>query len=281
MPLSNSEQENLKWTELFMRFIDDNVLQSQSYLPITEESADLFVAIADRFSVEGKDAEALAIYERVLYSVPTHKRAIRHRADSLIRKGSVLESLRIHNDLVLRGENEIWSYFTQATCYERLGDLHNSVVSLHRGVRCHPGNVELRRRFEAAAEQLILCEWQRRAFPMGMLGRFDEARECLSRACETLSSLIRGEECLPRRRIRSIAIVTVEISLQCRLYRIDQKVEQLQSAGYGVTVSIEHEIDQYLANIYKFDAAIFYRLPGLAGLTLAINRSRELGITTF
>ncbi len=281
LPSSDSDEETLAWADSFTQFIDNDVLESQSYLPITQESADFFVAIADRFAENEKDEEALSIYERVLYSVPTHTRAIRHRADCLIRRGSFLEPLRTHKDLIARGENDISSYFTLATCNERLGDLHNSVVSLHQGVHCHPGDVELRRRFEAAADQFILSEWQRQAFPMAMLGRFDTARERLSRACEALSSLIVGENCLPRRPIRSIAIVTVEISLQCRLYRIDQKVEQLKTAGYCVAVYEETEIDQYLADIYKYDAVIFYRLPGLARMMLAINKSKKLGITTY
>jgi glycosyltransferase involved in cell wall biosynthesis/Flp pilus assembly protein TadD len=281
MQSSDKDETHLKWTDLFIRFIDERVLKTQSYLPITEQSADFFEAIASRFAVRGKEDQALTIYERVLFDVPTHQRAIRHRADSLLRKGSVLEALHIQNDLISRGENDILSYFTLAACYEQLGDLHNAVASLHRGVCCHPGDIALRRRFEAAAEQLILWEWQQRAFPMAMLGRFDEARECLSLACGTVSSLIRVENGLPSRPIHSIAIVAVEISLQCRLYRIDQKVEQLQSLGYSVTVYMENEIDQYLANIYKFDAVIFYRLPGLARLIFAINRSKELGITTY
>lgn len=278
---SSDSEKRAKWTDLFMRFIDDGMVHLQSHLPVTEQTADLFVAIGDRFAGKGKDDEALAIYERVLYSVPTHKRAVRHYADSLLRSGRVLEVLRIHNDLILRGENDIFSYFALATCYEQLSDLHNSVVILHQGVRCHPSHIELRSRFEAAAEQFILGEWQRQAFPLGMLGRFDEARERLSRACHTLSSLIHAKTCLPRRSIRSIAIVTVEISLQCRLYRVDQKVEQLQCAGYDVTVFGEHQIDLYMAQIFKFDAVIFYRLPGLARLIFAINQSKELGITTF
>jgi glycosyltransferase involved in cell wall biosynthesis len=281
MQSSDPDKASPKWTELFIRFIDEDVLQARSYLPITEQSADFFQAIANRFAVKGKEEQALTIYERILYHVPTHQKAIRYRADSLLRKGSALEALRVQIDLILRGENDIWSYFLVATCYEGLGDLYNSVESLYRGVHRHPGDIGLRCRFEAAAEQLILCEWRRHAFPMAMLGRFDEARERLSLACETISSLLRVEKSLPPRRIHSIAIVAVEISLQCRLYRIDQKVEQLQSVGYGVTVYMEHEIDQYLANIYKFDAVIFYRLPGLAPLIFAINRCKELGITTY
>ncbi len=281
MQSSDPDKASPKWTDLFIKFIDEDVLEARSYLPITEQSADFFEAIANRFAVKGKEDQALTIYERILSGVPTHRGVIRHRSDSLFRKGSVLEALHIQNDLISRGENDTLSYFTLATGYERLGDLYNSVASLHRGVHCHPGDIGLRRRFEAAAEQLILSEWQRRAFPMAMLGRFDEAREHLSRACGTVSSLIRAEKCLPPRPIHSIAIVAVEISLQCRLYRIDQKVEQLQSIGYRVTVYMEHEIDQYLANIYKFDAVIFYRLPGLARLIFAINRSKELGITTY
>src|SRR5262249_30813576 len=152
---------------------------------------------------------------------------------------------------------------------------------LAQAVRSHPGDIGLRRAFEDAAEKYILSVWQRQAFPMAMLGRFDEARERLSLACETVSSLVRVDNRLPPRGIQSIAVVAVEISFQCRLYRIDQKVEQLQSAGYRVIVYSEYEIDQYLANIYKFDAVIFYRLPGLARLMFAINKSRELGILTY
>jgi glycosyltransferase involved in cell wall biosynthesis len=281
MQSSNPDRKDPKWTDLFIRFINDDVLQTQSYLPITEQSADFFAAIADRFAINGKEEQALIIYERILYSVPTHIIAARHHADSLLRIGSVVQALRIQKDIMSRCEHDILSYLTLATCYQRLGDLTNFVTTLGQGVRRHPGDIGLRRRFEDAAEKFILSVWQRQAFPMAMLGRFDEARERLSLACETVSSLIRVAKGLPPRRIQSIAVVAVEISLQCRLYRIDQKVEQLQSAGYRVIVYSECEIDQYLANIYKFDAVIFYRLPGFARLSFAINKSKELGIITY
>src|SRR3984893_4455456 len=277
---SNPHKVNLKWTDLFIRFINEDVLQARSYLTITEQSADFLEAIANRFAVQGKEDQALTIYERVLSDVPTHQRAIRHRADSLLRLGSVLEPLKLHSELVARKENDIWSYLILANCYDRLRDFRSSLASLHRGILSHPGDMELRRRFEKTAEQFVFSEWDR-SFALGMLDRFDEAHRRLLNACETVSSLIRSNESLSRRPIRRVAILTVEVNPQCRLYRLDQKVEQLQSVGYDVTVYAEQEIDEFLRNIYKFDSVIYYRIPAWGRIIFAIELSRRLGLTTF
>ncbi len=281
LQLSDSDQARVKWTDAFMRFIDSDPFGAQSYLPISADTADFFVAIGDRCAVRGREQQALIVYERILYSVPDHKGAARHRADSLFRSGSVLDAKRLQNELISRGDSDVFSFLTLAECYERLGDDLNAVMTLQRGVRCHPGEMMLRSRFENAAESLISREWHNRAVPMAMLGRFDEARDRLAHAADAISSLVREIKPLPNRPIRWIAIIAVEISRQCVLYRIEQKVEQLQAAGYIVTVYKEVETYKYLADMYKFDAAIFYRVPGWAHNLFAMQKSREWGITTF
>jgi glycosyltransferase involved in cell wall biosynthesis/tetratricopeptide (TPR) repeat protein len=277
---SSTGDTNSKWTDSFIRFIDEGVLNTFSYLPITEQSADFFEAIANRFAAKGNEYQALIIYERVLSGVPSHERAMKHRSDSLFRLGNVLEPLRIRSDKVARNDGDLWSYLIQATCFERLGQFRDALLSLHQGSLSHPESMELRRRFEAVAEQFILSEWHR-GVALGMLDRFNEAHERLRNACETVSSLVTSKECLPKRSIRKIAIVTVEVNFQCRLYRLDQKVDQLQSVGYDVTVYTEQKIDEFLQNIYRFDCVIYYRIPAWARIIFLIELSRQLGLTTF
>jgi glycosyltransferase involved in cell wall biosynthesis/cytochrome c-type biogenesis protein CcmH/NrfG len=268
------------WTKSFLYFVDTHVLQTRWYLPITEKSADFISAVAHRFARRGNDDAALMLYERILVHVPNHRDTIVHRVDSLFRRGSVTDVLRVHQDMERLGEHTAWTFVHQAECHRRLEEPQNELLALHRGLATYPGEILLRDQFGNAAEQFILSEWSE-VVGLGRLGRFAEAQSRLAEASKFASSLVSVDQCLPRRSIRMIALVVVEISPQCQLYRIDQKCEHLEAAGYQVTVYMENELNQYLAHIYRYDAVIFYRLPALAPLIVAIARSRALGVTTF
>jgi glycosyltransferase involved in cell wall biosynthesis/cytochrome c-type biogenesis protein CcmH/NrfG len=268
------------WANSVQHFVDTHVLETRWYLPITLQTADFFSAIADRFARRGDDDSALMLYERVLADVPDHQPSTLNRADSLRRSGSVLELLRVHQDLIQRRENTAWSYHHLATGYQRLGNLQASLRCLYEGTRTSPGDRSLRDEFSASSELFILSEWQE-AVALARLGRVAEAQELVRNATEFVTSLIGTTESLPQRPIRAVAIVSVEISPQCQLYRIDQKVEHIRAAGYDVTVYTENQLGQYLGNIYRYDAVIFYRIPALAPLIAAIARSRTLGLTTY
>ncbi|RYY06428.1 MAG: glycosyltransferase, partial [Alphaproteobacteria bacterium] len=86
----------------------------------------------------------------------------------------------------------------------------------------------------------------------------------------------------PFRPVRAVALVANQDLPQCRLYRVDQKLEQLRHAGYAVGLYDFHSaLPAFLDDIYRYDAVIFYRVPALPAVIGAIAKARELGLITF
>src|SRR5260370_34246899 len=93
-------------------------------LPVTPETADFFVAIAERFAGGGpgssgrpkrpsakrrarNDNAAASIYERVLLSVPHHRRALLSYADFLRRKRLFLQAAAIYAGIIERDQPSV------------------------------------------------------------------------------------------------------------------------------------------------------------------------------
>jgi glycosyltransferase involved in cell wall biosynthesis len=111
----------------------------------------------------------------------------------------------------------------------------------------------------------------------------------VERTRETLRAILRGlhpdlRHHVARRSdpIRRVALVGNEDLAQCKLYRVDQKADQLRAAGYEVQVfSPSHDLDQFLTSLDRFQAAIFFRVPAFPHITQAIISAGQAGVATF
>jgi hypothetical protein len=139
----------------------------------------------------------------------------------------------------------------------------------------------IRDQLDTIASQLFFQEW-RRAAVIARKGRLADAQQVVRQACDTISSVITVAERLPRRPIRSVAIVGIHSVPQCRLYRVEQKADHLRAAGFAVGVyDSDTQLHRFLGEIFKYDAVIFYRVPAFPNMIFAINKANELGLTTF
>ena len=270
------------WNAQFKRFIDTDASDPRAPLLIDDSTVSDFVAIADRQAVHGMEPQAFALYQRILQHVPGHTHTLRHYADGLLRRDCLLEAKRIYQHLVDHDPDpNIWAFISLSQCNERLGLPIEALTALRRGVDAFPGDVSLRDRLSSAASGFLSRIWDT-ATATARLGRFDQAQADLAAACTTVSALVRAPQRLHARAIRSIALVGNKDLPQCRFYRIDQKVEQLEQAGYTVVLYDFHQgIPLFLSEIYQFEAVIFYRVPALYPVIEAIEKAKELGLTTF
>ncbi len=84
------------------------------------------------------------------------------------------------------------------------------------------------------------------------------------------------------REIRHVALIGNEDLYQCKLYRVDQKAEQLRSAGYMVSVlSPARDLGAFVAEIDSYDAVIFFRVPAFPTMIEAMVSAAEHGLLTF
>ena len=100
-------------------------------------------------------------------------------------------------------------------------------------------------------------------------------------ACRAVTSASQPGPPIPRG-IKSIAIVGNVDLPQCRFYRIDQKLEQLEIAGYSVKLyDCRHQLGDFIREIYEFEVVIFYRVPASPRVIKAIENANEFGLLTF
>jgi glycosyltransferase involved in cell wall biosynthesis len=270
-----------RWTVLFDRFLDAEVLCNGPHLPVTPETADFFAAIAGRFVFRGNDDAAARVCERVLQSLPHHKTTQLTYADCLQRKRLFAEAAAIYADIIESNEASVWCFLHQATCYAELGDLNQALISLHSGINRFPGEFRLRERFETVADRIFARELQL-ARAIGKLGRYREAQSRMQEACEFISSKMAVTERLRHKPIRSVAIVGNLDIPQCYFYRIEQKVEHLAAAGYNVLVyNFRDQLNHFVTENYKYEAVIFYRVPASVPILAAIAKAKEMGLVTF
>lgn len=270
------------WAELFGRFIDGDVLRPGPHLPVTEATADLFTAIADRFAASGREHDAAQIYQRILLTVPHHRAALLNYADSLMRQGHFAESKAIHEGLIARNQPSVWSFLHLATCSEALGDFRGALNALHAGAEKFPGEPQFKLRLDAAIAQFYDSECQR-AMALGKAGHYQDAQTSLQCAGTFMADILRARRRLAPTPVRSVAIiVTRYVPRQCTFYRVAQKVEHLKAAGYAATVyDFESELSRFHAESSAHQAVIFYRVPATPSIIDAINRAKELGLVTF
>ncbi len=282
MAMHDQETAGQNWTTQFEQFVNGAVANIHAELAVTAETADALVAIADRLAVTDREPAAFALYQRILMHMPEYGPAMMHQADALLRRGALLEARGLYRRLIDAADvPRIWLYINLAACHEQLGQRLEAMRVLHAATLAIPGDQGLRRRFNDLARRYLAHEWDV-GIAQGRLGRFEQAQASLERACMAVAGMVRTEPAAAARPIQRIAILANLDLTQCRFYRVDQKVEQLRAAGYGVVVYDMHaSIPDFLAALHLHEAAIFYRVPAQYDVIVAIEKARELGVTTF
>jgi glycosyltransferase involved in cell wall biosynthesis len=263
---------------LIAHLLKEGVREQRYSIKPTDVDAGIFTAVADQLSIRGDYAAANLIYEKILNQVPTAVEARQHYADNLLRQKQYRAAAEFYRTSIERREFNIWSFINLASCYKAIGDLRGALFALRDGSFHFAHDMGLRRRVADAIEEYFQNEWHL-VWCEAELGRISDCHDRLRGLCADITPVMPAG--LRPRPIRSIAIVGDEGLPQCRLYRIEQKQEQLSTAGLVVyRYDFNTVIRQFLAKIARYEAVIFYRVPALPSVIEAIARSRELGLAT-
>lgn len=250
-----------------------------SPLDLTSAPAmECIVTLADRLSVSGDQDQAEWLYWHVLSIDRGHSRALRHLSDLLQRKGrlDMVQALRAQ---VPNTAEAGWNALTLAEAYLQCQRFEEAAEALIGMPRKALADVAIAAKRKALAQQLFQRIW-------GNLGRHVAAHG-IPRTQAQLRAALRA--CTPHfssairtRPVRRVALVGNEDLYQCKLYRVDQKAEQLRQAGYEVTVfAPNRELDRFVEQIDGFDAAIFFRVPAFPPMIEAITKAASQGLLTF
>ena len=265
--------------EIVEEFLDGGIIDGKAAKRPSKMTVAVFEAAAHRAAIREKPVLALRIAERVLAYLPDHLSVLSFYADRLSDEGRYFAASQRYEQIIRSGEANRWTYRLLAAAREGELNYKGAFEALKLGSSSFPQFPDIRDEMRRVSE-VYLAESIRQYEARSAIGRIKEGQALIKEFCDiTLSPL---DHRLPKRSIRKIALFALLDLPQCRFYRVDQKVEHLESAGFIVGLfDSTIDLSRFLNQIYQYDAVIFYRVAPLPNIAPAIQAANALGLTTF
>lgn len=248
-------------------------------LDLSSDAATEFVVdLADKLAVSGDLDQAEWLYWHVLSVHFDHIRAQRHLADMQHRAGRLELALTLRNRLPA-GADVGWNTLALAEALlttQRLEEAARELINMPTKALA---DVQIAQKHRELAHRFFYTIWNGigdHVAAYGVERTQNQLRLALKACTPEFSTAQRSRD------IRHVALVGNEDLYQCKLYRIDQKADQLRQAGYEVTViSPNHGLDGFRQRLDDFDAAIFFRVPAFPPMIEAMIAAAQSGMLTF
>jgi glycosyltransferase involved in cell wall biosynthesis/tetratricopeptide (TPR) repeat protein len=197
-----------------------------------------------------------------------------------------VEAIGMYRAALLGDERNFWSHFNLAVALQSIGDQRGAMVHYDRASRLRPERLAVRfKRNELADEHF----WVRLARANSRATHGDSAAACqeieaaVREYCELVIDKDEGARKARPAHTKAlrIAIFGHDGISQCRLYRIQQKVDQLRASGIEADVYSHTQAADIRDQVGLYDILIVYRLPATPEVVDVIASARRFGVTTF
>ncbi len=259
---------------------DGGLLDGRLDGALSPDGLALYAACAVRATRRGEAELALAFLERVLAQEPDRQPTLEQYADRLVDTGRPFPATTFYRQVLDTGQAGRWTHTHLAVCLARQRRFREAYEVLAAGVRAFPEYVGLRTSLGDALDEYFAAT-VRDYDVLARVDRVAEGQALVTGFCDVVTVPLFADR-LPPRPIRSVALFSLMDLPQCRFYRVDQKVEQLERAGFAVSLYDSNTgLAAFLAEIRQFEAVIFYRLAPLRPVVAAMAAARRMGLVTF
>ncbi len=267
------------------RALTEPMLNIGALHDLAPEEADALIDLADSLAVSGKTDDAEWLYRTVLEQFPQLERGLNHLADLMRRAGRPGAEFQLRvQSAALPGPKQgggVWNLLALAEMAMERGFPAPAIQALTTARAALGGDEAQRSKFRNLSETLFHQVWS-------SIGDYADRTDMSTaqarlRATLALATPLRHGP-IPTRTtpVRHVALVGNVDLYQCKLYRIDQKVEQLRMAGFQVSVFHPFEqLAEFRARLPEFDAAIFFRLPAFPEIMAAICECATQHVPSF
>ncbi|PYE38798.1 glycosyltransferase involved in cell wall biosynthesis [Rhizobium sp. PP-F2F-G20b] len=250
-------------------------------LEIENASVATFITkLADRYALAGNLSLSDGMYHSAAASVPGNFKALQHQSDQLERSGFLGAAAALREAALEKGSEDVWTYLTLSSVYDSLHKLDESAQVLVQASTKFPGDHHIRALRRKKTRQAFDALWisaPNRALNDGYGHTQDLIKSALLRYTERTE--------FPNSRPRTIARIAIVANYdiaQCKLYRVDQKMEQLEKLSYFVRCfDYIKDLETFFEEASNFDAVIFFRVPSFPPVIDAITLANDLGLYTF
>jgi len=241
--------------------------------------ADAVMDLAEHLCRNDRHAEAKYLARTILQVAPDTPRA-------LLRLAELHEGDLAHRHEVIAWRGKLAGLIDMPTNGLSLASLHlaNDDVLQCIDLLCAiapaiQGDLVQESRLRDLARQAYHRVWHHLDHWIGNCG-VSQVQHILSRALVALTPPFSTPAC--QSPVQRVAIVGTGDLYQCKIYRMDQKADQLRQAGLLAQVfSGPSATADFMARRQDFDAVIFFRLPAFPHVIDAIVAAAEQGLLTF
>jgi tetratricopeptide (TPR) repeat protein len=252
--------------------------------------AEIYLLMAKSFAVSGDGEKAFELLLHSIYLSPSAE-ACWLVGNRYIDKGDFEMALKFYEEAfdILDGDTgkDIWLYLNTSRCFRELGREREAVEVLLDALEEFPlKNILIRNLDESIS--IMWSRVERRFHALARLQKRDELIKSVGEEVDFIASVYRrlflscsSESISVPTNTERVLIVGDYHIPQCVRYRIEQKKEQLERAGYRVsTVSWTHLADRY-EEIFYNDFIIYYRVPSIPIVVKSIEHAKSLGKILF
>ncbi len=234
--------------------------------------------LAGKLVADGDQDQAERMYWLVLSYSPQNDHVAHHLADLLQRQGR-MDIVQVLRQGISKEYNHNWNTLNLSEIYLNQGrfeDAIETIDSLSLKAMADVAVADKKRALALGGFQRIWHNIARHVSGYGLERTQNQIRKTLQAYTPDFKSVHRA------RAVKNVALVGNMDLYQCKLYRVDQKAEQLRAAGYNVTVySASQELGDFIENIGSFEAVIFFRVAAFGPMIDAIASASQHGLLTF
>jgi len=265
-------------------------MQPVFYLPVSnlkEENLEFYRRLAVHYEAAGVQEKAEDLYHIVLNLSSTDPVALENLGNIGLRDGQWKRAAHYYQKAMETQRESSWAWGNRAQALAAKQDWDEAIQTLHAGFQRHPDQSHL----EHSAKKILSDYWGFTSRSIDQLARTN-GRTRLINVTQNAVNQIAGLWERVVRRVDEIpfqgkinrghVLIIGDFFLpQCLRYRIEQKQEQLEAAGYKVT-AVPWTKASAAANALPFvDQIIFYRTPALPEIVKLIAVARALGKVVF
>lgn len=272
-----------RWNAL-AHFVNHGITEPRLFAA-AKPAPSLLRVIADRIAGRSSEA-ALRCYQLALQNGESDSQLLHELGDIYMQRDLPWNACQSYRLALEKGSKYFWTYYNLATCLRLLGDYAGAIDAYDKAWKLRPERLAVRfTRDSVAAERF----WVRHsvASSLAIEGEDNAACKEIEEAIAEYCDLVMpdGETNYNRpprtdRRLR-IAILGLESIPQCRLYRVQQKIDQLEHAGMEPHLFHQTQATLLRDRVGLYDAVIIYRLPAIPEIIDVIASARRFGVTTF
>lgn len=272
-----------RWESL-AHFINNGILDP-SLIAVSGADSALFAAIGDLVA-EHDQNKAVRCYELAVNLGLRDGRIMHELGDVYLRREQPFHALEAYKTSISLGGSSFWTHCNLGHTYAGLGSFDDAIEQLDIALSLRPEKTTVRHQRNDIAAQRFNIEWAR-ANALSMEHSDKAASQHMKKAIAAYQNVavdnFKGYAFPFRARHDKLrfAIFGSDSLSQCKLYRITQKVDQLESVGQAIDVFPLSRAKDFARVVSLYDAVIIYRAPATPEVIDILALTRKFGVTTF